>query len=376
MPPFDKVKEFFIKRILIPNIFRIDIPGYLITRSYSVEGQKVAMRTVMVPEQFIINLENNVEKVMGRDGIEKIYAAGKGDGYYVSKITNFPKDEKTYSFLIPSFFGTLYAKSINLEVEKKNDNVLSIDLDIESPAASTSERFSYFFMGAWAGVWSYILEDANIECGIKSVSGNQFILMNAKPNYLKSVGIKTIVESNKILGNLDIYRYYTNNKLPLKLPADGITIKKLIDQQIFTYISGRLNLNKDKCGYLPLESFGLLQVEQDIPDEIVFESSYRYFFNLGQTFSDMKDPFRFMAQFLTALGFGIVEVIEITGNKRMAIFKGYPWFSEELSKTKAPFVRGAFSGFLSANLRRKIKSSFSSSKLENNVFILSINLDG
>ena len=97
---FDKIKEFFIKKIILVNIFKIDIPGYLITTSYSIEGIRLAMRTIMIPDKFLINLEDLAEEKLGREGLEKIYAAGKGDGYYVAKITNFPRDERVYSSLL------------------------------------------------------------------------------------------------------------------------------------------------------------------------------------------------------------------------------------------------------------------------------------
>ena len=86
MPKLDKVKDFFIKRILLANIFKINIPGYLITSSYSIEGVKVAMRTIMMPDRFLINLEDSVEKNIGAEGVKAIYAAGKGDGYCLHNI--------------------------------------------------------------------------------------------------------------------------------------------------------------------------------------------------------------------------------------------------------------------------------------------------
>ena len=374
MPTFDKVKDFFIRRILLANIFKIDIPGYLITASYSIEGVKVAMRTIMIPDRFLINLEDIVEKKIGPKGIREIYAAGKGDGYYVAKITNFPKDEKVYSTLVPSFFGTLYAKEIGLKIEKDNQKVLAIDLDVIGPAGSRKDRYSYWILGAWAGFFSCMLNNEKIECAVRSVENEKFYLVNAEVDYLKSNKIGQVFEST-ILGKLNILQYYANNKLPVNLPGNGATIKKLMDEQILTYESGRMFLNKDMCRYIPFESFGLLQLEKSLSEDIISEASYKYFFELGSSYGELKDPYLFLSRLLTALGFGIVEVIKINDKKSEVIFKGYPWFSGDLSTTRVPFVRGAFSGFLSAILKRDINASFVSSKLVSGIFTLSLALE-
>ncbi len=373
MPKLDKVKDFFIKRILLANIFKINIPGYLITSSYSIEGVKVAMRTIMMPDRFLINLEDSVEKNIGAEGVKAIYAAGKGDGYYVARITNFPRDEKIYKTLVPSFFGTLYAKEIGLTIVKTNQHATVINLEVLEPAGSENERYSYWIAGAWAGFFSRILDNNKIECAVRGVEDGRFSLVNAEVKYMKPKDMGKIIESD-IPGRLDILQYYANNKLPADLPVDGATIKKLMDEQILTYDSGRMILNKDKCRYIPFESFGLLQLEKSLLDNLILDASYKYFFELGKSYGVLRDPYLFLSRLLTALGFGIVTVIKRNDKKLEVVFKGYPWFSEELSDTKAPFVRGAFSGFISAIMEKDITASFISSKLDNGVFILSIAL--
>lgn len=375
MPTFDKVKDFFIKRILLVNIFKIDIPGYLITASYSIEGVKVAMRTIMVPDRFLINLEDIADEKLGAEVIKEIYAAGKGDGYYVAKITNFPRDEKIYSTLVPSFFGTLYAKEIELRIEKSGQKILSIDLEVIGPAGSKKDRYSYWILGAWAGFFSCMLNNDKIECAVKGIDNEKFSLINAEVQYLKSKNVNKIIDS-EILGKLNILQYYANNKRPITSPSEGATIKKLMDEQILTYESGRMILNKDQCRYIPFESFGLLQLENALPDKIIIDASYKYFWELGKSYVSLKDPYLFLSRLFTALGYGIVEVVKINDKKSEVLFKGYPWFSEDLSATKVPFVRGAFSGFLSAILKRDIKALFLSSKLASGAFTLSIAVDG
>ena len=271
-PGLEKVKEFFIKKIILVNIFKIDIPGYLITTSYSIEGVKLAMRTIMIPDKFLVNLEDLAEEELGRKGIEKIYAAGKGDGYYVGKITNFPKDERVYSSLVPSFFGTLYAEEIGLKINKEKEQVLSIELDVVKPAGSKNNRYSYWILGAWAGFFSYVLGDEQIECIVKSTDGERFVLINAKVDYLKINKITDFIKS-PILGKLDVKQYYKNNKLPAKIPADGARIKKLMNEKILTYEAGKMILDRDHCRYIPFESFGLLQLEKSLPDNMIFKAS-------------------------------------------------------------------------------------------------------
>ncbi len=350
---FDKIKEFFIKKIILVNIFKIDIPGYLITTSYSIEGIRLAMRTIMIPDKFLINLEDLAEEKLGREGLEKIYAAGKGDGYYVAKITNFPRDERVYSSLVPSFFGTLYANEITLRIEKKEKRILAIELDIIGPAGAKGDRYSYWILGAWAGFFSYILGDQEIECAIKNVSNGKFILINARSDYLKVNKIDSFMKS-PILGKLDVQQYYKNNKILIDAPPDGATIKKLMAENILTYEAGKMILNKDQCRYIPFESFGLLQLESSLPDEIIFKASYKYFFELGNKYKELRDPYLFLSRLFTALGFGIAEVVKISNKKYNIIFRGYPWFSFELSNTEIPFVRGAWAGFLSAILEKDI----------------------
>jgi hypothetical protein len=372
---FDRIKEFFIKKIILVNIFKIDIPGYLITTSYSVEGVKLAMRTIMIPDRFLINLEDFVEKELGREGIERVYAAGKGDGYYVARITNFPRDEKIYSSLIPSFFGTLYANGITLRIEKREKNILAIELNVIEPAGAEKDRYSHWILGAWAGFFSYILGDEEIECTIKKVDVGKFVLINAKPDYLRINKISNFIKS-PILGKLDILQYYKNNKVQTDIAENGATIKKLMNEHVLTYEAGKMILNKDQCRYIPFESFGLLQLENSLPDDIILKASYKYFFELGNIYKGLRDPYLFLSRLFTALGFGIVKVIKINNKKYEVIFGGYPWFSLELSDTKIPFVRGAWAGFLSGVLERNIEVLFLNGELINGTNNLSISVEG
>ena len=370
MTGLDKVKEFFIKRLLIPNIFKIDIPGYIVTRSYSAGGQKISTRTTMLPEKFITSLERLVDKDMGARGAESLYSMGKNTGYYFSKIAHFPKDEKTYSVLMPSFFGTLFADNINLQVRRSGDRIRQIDLEVDNPAALL-ERFSYFLLGALAGLWSYILEDTTVECAVKSQQGNNFFLISSTPKTLKSDGLKSIMTSSKLV-DFDMQAYYTNNKMPASLPKDGSTIKKLIDQNIFTYKAARLETNADNCRYLAIESSGISQMDLLLPENIVYGAAYSYFMDLGIKVGSIPGPFEFMAQLLTATGFGVVSIAESSGNKRTITFNGYPWFSKNLSKTTMPYMRGAFVGFIKGSVKKDMKASFLSGRLINGAFTLSI----
>lgn len=374
MPKFDKVKDFFIKRLLLSNIFKINIPGYLITASYSIEGVKVAMRTIMVPDRFLINLEDIVEERLGKSGLNEIYKAGKGDGYYVAKITNFPKEEEIYKTLVPSFFGTLYAKEIQLKIKKTNHKVVAINLEVLEPAGSKKDRYSYWILGAWAGFFSSMLNNEKIECAVKNVQGEKFSLINSDAEYLKSNNVAEVMEAD-VTGKLNILQYYANNKLPTNLPTDGATIKKLMEEKILTYEAGKMFLNKDQCRYIPFESFGLLQLEKSLPEDVIFESSRKYFYELGKYYNGLKDPYLFLSMLMTALGYGNVKVIKINDKKSEVVFNGYPWFSEELSTTKVPFVRGAFSGFISAVSGKDINAQFLSSKIEKGMFNLSISLE-
>ncbi len=374
MVGLDKVKEFFIKRLLIPNIFRIDIPGYIITRSYSAGGQKISTRTTMIPERFIINLESTADKEMGNSGAESVYSIGKNTGYYFSKIAQFPKDEKTYSVLMPSFFGTLFADNIDLQIRKSGNKISQIDLEVDNPAA-LANRFSYFLLGALAGLWSYVLDDTKIECAVKSREENNFFLASSTAKMLKSEGVKDIMTTDKLV-DFDMQAYYLNNKIPTGLSRDGATIKKLIDRRVFVYKAARLETNADNCRYLAIESSGISQIDALLPEDVVYGAAYSYFRDLGMKIGSMPEPYEFMAQLLTATGFGVVSIAESGGSRRIVTFNGYPWFSKDLMKTTMPYMRGAFAGFIKGNMKKDVKASFLSSGMVKGAFTLSIAVSG
>ena len=371
MPGLDRVKDFFIKNILIPKVFRIDIPGYVAGKFYTIEGQSVFVRNVFVSETFFIELERLVMNELGTKGKAMLYRIGKQFGYRFSEMNRFPRSNPAKSIvLIASFLETLYAESIKSNVDASNKTLI---LDSEGLVITRESGGGYILtIGGCAGIWSYVVGDYSVECSSRKIGDARYELVSATPEVLEGRGFDVIrsIEKPK---PLDITSYNLYNQPPTEISKTAPTIDKLMTQtDIISYKGGRLHLSVSNVRFIPIE-ISLLSEINRIPLRFVSKAAYDSFYEIGKNTARQKDPYRFIAELLTAFGFGVVDVI-VKNDSRDFNMDGYPYLTGSYKNMDFSFVTSIILGFLDGNTLKTHSALGSSSKISGSKFILTIGI--
>ena len=245
-----------------------------------------------------------------------------------------------------------------------------IILETEELAITSKNGRGYILtVGGWAGIICYFLNDYTLECGIKKIDNVTYELISSNIKYLNENKIEFVVSSNEKfkIFNKDLYK---SNNTPLKNTSKiDFTMQNFIKNNIFSYNYGKLTLLSTNERFLPVEISLLYKMEKFLEPNIVASISYETFKNIGKNIENKKEPILFILQILTALGFGVAEMIK-SSETSIILFKGYPWF-EEISKNNFVFITNAISGFLDGNANQKLKIKNIKNNLINNIFNLS-----
>jgi hypothetical protein len=371
MPALDRVKDFFIKNILIPKVFRIDIPGYVAGKFYTIEGQSVFVRNVFVPETFFIKLEHLVIKEMGAEGVIQLYRIGKQFGYRFSQTNRFPLDNPAKAIvLVASFFETLYADSIKSKVDIPNKILV---LDTKGLVITRENGGGYILtIGGCAGIWGYLVGDYSVECSSRKIGNEEYELVSAAPSVLEKEHLD-IVRCIEKPQKLNVTSYNLYNQPPLEISETAPTIDKLMTESgVISYKGGRLHLSVSNVRFIPIE-ISLLSEVSILPAKFVSKAAYDSFYEIGKNTTKQKDPYLFIAELLTAFGFGIVDVI-VKKNSRVFNMRGYPYLTEAYKNTDFSFITSILRGFLDGNTLETHSAVGVSSKISGNMFILTIEI--
>src|SRR3989344_9691979 len=91
MVTIDAIKDYFVRRVLMPEVFKINVPGYVTGKFYTLEGQTVFVRNVFIPETFFTELEDVIITTKQKEGEQELYALGKQFGHRFSSMNKFPR---------------------------------------------------------------------------------------------------------------------------------------------------------------------------------------------------------------------------------------------------------------------------------------------
>ena len=149
-------------------------------------------------------------------------------------------------------------------------------------------------------------------------------------------------------------------------------MSKLIDAGLVNYHKGKMSLTFSDTRLLPVEISLLSEIESNIETELILESAQKCFFDIGHKLEKQSNPEEYIAQLLTAFGFGIVEVIN-SSEGIVFNFRGYPFISQLEPKLYFAVVKGIVLGFCSScGKDYKVKSSYT--KELNNSLIVSLDV--
>lgn len=350
MPISDSLKDFWIKKILMPKVFRIDIPGYVVGKFYTMEGQTAFARNSFVPETFFLNLESMVKKELGMEGLSRLYAASKSFGYGFAGLNKLPKTNIGLSIdLVTRFFESLYAEELKssvdsklkyVELHSKNLFVTRINGGGES-----------LTVGGWAGVCSYIFGDFNgMNCGVMQ----------------KGTDYDLIVSTNRLLDNKKIphftfqgvpqipdQRYEQFNKPTAQAFHSNFSLNKLMETGIFSYKKGSLSFSLYDIRFAPVEISLIYFLSEYIDNDIIYKAAKTTFEVIGKNMKKQENSYLFLANFFTVLGYGVVS---INRAKDLVIinFDGFPWYPK-CESSGLPLVKGMVEGLLKGQRANQYK---------------------
>lgn len=366
----DPIKEFFLKRILLPKVFRIDVPGYVIGKYYTLQGQNAFVRNIFLSEPFFISLEEKVSEAYGRNGMEKLYGAGKRFGYRFSELTRMPKSDLEFSVKMSfKFFESLYAESITVDVDI-NHNVLTLDTS-DLVVTRVNGGGLPLTVGGCAGIWGYFLNNFDgVECGVVPKGPGKYALICGPEVALQERGVQYYESKGK--PETINEKYVRFNKPPNPIPAGAFNVNKLMQTGLFMYEKGSLKFSLPNVRLIPVEISLPYDLERLFGDQIMYEVAKESFMIMGKNLPKQTNSYSFLANMLTALGYGIVTT-EKTATHENFNFMGVPWYAGA-EESRFPVLRGAIEGFLEGQMGTKISAIDIKSELYSNSLSVSIGI--
>ena len=356
--------NFFFDRVLT-KMSKINVPGYISSEFINSEGKKVFERVVFLPEDFFLELENLIIKKYGNKGKNDLYCIGKKFGYRFALLFNFSGTniEKSLSIIL-RFLETLYAEKITIKKIDLSNKIIVIDT--KDMIVTSKDGHGYILpLGGFAGICSYLLKDNFIWCRSTKVAEGIYELTSSPKTSMDKVEFNVDCEIDLDLVD-DNYESYNSATIR---DDSQFNMEKLVEFGIITYERGKLNLFSI-FRMVPVEIF-LLYLMEMLDEEMIFQACYNTFYKIS-TFIVNKniDSKTYIAQILTALGFGVVIVV-VNKDKMVFNFTGYPWMPEKRGR-KFNIVKGIIIGFVNGSSGKTINLDKIDYKLVNKKYLLTL----
>jgi len=354
----DRLLSWFLRNVVIPKITIIDHPGFIATRHGLMTA--VYIRQILMPESFLVDLENKIVKKYGEKGEQLLYSIGKKFGWRYAEVTNIPIIEKydkkmfdVSAYFIVRVIECTYAERLS---HKINLDLKEFDLVMDNYVVCRKNGKGYIFSsGGVAGIWAYAMQDTSIEGVQIKCQGRgdkKCEAICAPPEVLEKKGLKFFRETN--LDGLEIDPMYEDmNKIRKPEYADT-SFEDMINFGFFDYSRGVVRHRDERyflCeATLPyLLELGLKKLKDGT--KILFDCAFTHGERIGKL-QGKVDPQRFMMQFLSASGWGDVLVLKSKGGYKV-ISAYFPW-TKFAGDVKFEMYRGLVSGLLSGCLNKEI----------------------
>jgi hypothetical protein len=355
----------------LPNLFVSDMPGFLSGRFSGFQGEAVYIRNVLLPEQFFLTLEDKALNKLGNEGLSKLYGVGKRHGYRFCALAKLPKSDVKFSTkLLFEFIEACYADKIDLNIDL-DQKILTIDTKGFVVTRFRGGGISVG-VGACAGIWGYFLNDFDMsECGVIHIEGDHYILVAGPIGKLREAGI----DSYEYHGTPDIgdLKAYKDNNQPLEVIPPGIkNLDMLVREKVLSNEKGSLKFSLQDIPLVTTEISYSFDLESTLGGDFVYEVAKESFTLVGKAVPHQEKRDEFLADLLTATGFGIVTV-ERGADSTTFRFEGTPWYYSA-KDSGFPVLRGAVEGFLEGQGGMPAKASITKSELSNNCLTIAIEL--
>lgn len=349
----DKIVVWFMQNILIPKSEIIDKPGFIILKLTEAK-QEINVRELFLPEKILNELEKKVVQQKGEEGKKALYSIGKKFGYRYAVLCKYPNIKNTTPEKINGFFYTFlrYMEAISfgrkLEFEtnfKEKTYIMKMERYI---VCSENGIGLVLTDGGSAGMWSYTLQDFEIEGTQTKCHGRgdpNCEVICAPIEYFKNKKQPYFTETNLASFTTISPNYNLFNSLK-PLSYCKTSLKDLIHNGIFNFKSGQLEHNGERYALTEASLMYLLEsgLKQVQAENILFEAAFEFAKKLTEQEKTNKLD-SFAMSFLSAIGFGDTLIIKKEG-KYFIQFDSFPW-AEFAENSDFLMIKGLVSGLLS-----------------------------
>jgi len=350
----DKISSWFIRNIVLPKVEDISQPGFIIIPT-SIRKEKINMRELFLSESLIELIENSISNI--KRGDFYLYLIGKKFGYTYSYFSDFPtinnKKIETFAYFVVRWVEATYASSISHTIDIKS-KIFSLKMKDYIVCRHNGKGYLVGH-GGIAGIWSYVMQDLNIEAVQPKCQGRgdkECLVIAAPYETLVKMGYKPIrcEEIEKIEMSPEYKKF--NEIRPTRWATKSL--KNLIDSGIFEYKHGQVTYRGER--FFLCEASFMYILEKELKKvknglKILWDCSFEFGKNLTKI-SGRQEPSKFITDFFSALGFGDILVLEKKGRYEI-IVKYFPWFNyaNEIDFT---MFRGMLSGVISGFTEKEI----------------------
>lgn len=351
----DEITSWFIKNIVLPNAEDIRNSGYILSK-FTDKNKEISVREFFFPEKFYSEFESRIVKELGREGEETLYSIGKRFGYRYAMISRYTKAKdmkkkalEDFMYIFTRYIEVVYASKLEhkINIEEK-----TLELVGSSYVGCERNGLGYILLiGAWTGVWAYIMDDSNIE-GIQITcqgrGDKSCKLVCAPSEELKKIAGKIYTEKNMSKLEEDYAKYEVLNKVYPTI-AKNISLKSMIEERVFKYEKGKLFFGNERMVGIEFSTYYFMD-NAFSKDKKTKKLLFDIAFEIGKETGKGRDPV-FVQRFLSSIGFGDVQVINEKDSFKVRFYH-FPWTN--LSK-ECEFVilRGYTSGLLSAATKKE-----------------------
>lgn len=339
--------DWYLKNIEMPGKGVIDHPGF--TSENLGDQGKTSVRTVSVPEEIYVNIEDKLNKP------KTLYKIGKKFGYRYTKIFGLPKrsevsksafKKSTRKFLkyLESICYWSQGKS-NIEYEKN-----MLNLSLEDFLVCNKNGSGNLFLGAAAGFWSYIVENKEVEA----------IQMNCQGRGDEECDIKVAsryeLEDSFEAGMEKVdFGFSRDYKIFNQIRDTEYAESSMKDYEEIGFFEHRNGLFvHGNMRYIWTESSLIEILENELEDfgELLFGCAFQAGQNIPQ--DEAKKSMReFIIEYLSATGWGDTRVKKDDEGYQIESSM-FPW-TKFTSNTGYPIFRGMVSGIITKFKQREIK---------------------
>ncbi|HLC93201.1 MAG TPA: hypothetical protein VJH23_05855 [archaeon] len=350
--PFKRdLVKWFVKNILLPQVVRIDSPGFIVTVK-NAQGAQISQRNVLLSETQLAEFEKGLVKKFGEEGKKIAYSIGKNHGNAYCNSFEIPRlkegGEKTVDNFIPffmSFMGATWGNFPEYDYDLKKKIV---KFGMADHIVCRKNGLGYMLgAGVLAGGWAWIVHDTSVEGVQTQCTGRgdkECRLICAPADYLKKQGLAPFIF--KADAAFQMSGTYNEMNAIRKPEYSRASLKSMIESNIFKFERNKLSFHGERYFQAGIELLYLIELtaaEKKGVKELLFSTAFEQGKKIAES-EKGNDYSVFIPDFISATGFGEVLITGKAGEFAVQV-NYFPWLTP-YDKITYSYYKGLLSGLL------------------------------